>query len=681
MSFAFLAPLALALGLLAAGPILAHMARQKPTDTVDYGLMILLRRLVKKTERRRQIRDRILLALRVLAVLLVVLAAAQPRLSWPGDAPEFGGTGSVVLLVDDSMSMGLEQGGSRLVAQSRDQAVRVVEGLPPGTAIGLVTLGGQAQALTTQLTADHGLVIERLQAIEAGYGRTDLAGGLRQARALLAGEPGEVLVFTDQAGPSTVQRATDELERLIDLGVAVIPRVVAADPVENVAVISADYGDGLEGGSVTVEVANYGSQDVERALTLTLPGDNEITAFVALEAEGTATERFTIPSTVPGGVASVHVHDEGLTLDDTRYFHLPRVGASRVMVVDGDPGVTPIKSEVYFLERALAPWGGRRGGVVPQVVSPVGLRDLSADEHQVVFLANVAEPGLSASALVDFVRQGGAVVIGMGGNVTPARYNGALRDLLPTSLGTRRDLVGLDADVTGVGLELPPTTHPLFKPFTRAGRASFARIEARHAMRVEPYAETDEVETLLSWTDGSPALIERKVGTGRVLLWTSTLDKDWTNAPLEAVFVPFVQRLVAYLGGTSAGGALRFDAIVGERAVLELPLAGLEPQVTGPDGQRVLAEIVRGDPLEVRFTPSQPGSYAVGLEGEPPVAWVAANVPAEESDVRVRETLAQAEAAIQPELLQRHAELGPVALGAVLMLLLLQALMSLRRAE
>ena len=55
------------------------------------------------------------------------------------------------------------------------------------------------------------------------------------------------------------------------------------------------------------------------------------------------------------------VEDAHLELDDTRYFHLPRVGASRVMVVDGDPGATAMASEVYFLERALAPWGGSRG--------------------------------------------------------------------------------------------------------------------------------------------------------------------------------------------------------------------------------------------------------------------------------------------------------------------------------
>ena len=39
------------------------------------------------------------------------------------------------------------------------------------------------------------------------------------------------------------------------------------------------------------------------------------------------------------------------------HFHLPRIGASRVLVVDGDPGAASIDSEVYFLERALSPLG------------------------------------------------------------------------------------------------------------------------------------------------------------------------------------------------------------------------------------------------------------------------------------------------------------------------------------
>ena len=109
-----------------------------------------------------------------------------------------------------------------------------------------------------------------------------------------------------------------------------------------------------------------------------------------------AEERITVPPEVPGGVAWARVADPSLALDDTRYFHLPRVGASRVLVVDGDPGATAVASEVYFLERALAPWGGGRGGVLPEIKALSGLAELDPERHRVVILANVA--GLVANA-------------------------------------------------------------------------------------------------------------------------------------------------------------------------------------------------------------------------------------------------------------------------------------------
>lgn len=680
MSLGLLAPLALLLGALLAGPVLAHMAQQRPSQRQAFGAMLLLRRLVKRLEKRRRIRDRWLLLLRLLALALLILAASRPQLSWPGDSPEFGGSGAVVLVLDDSMSMGQRQGGRTLMSRARDQALELVRELPPGASVGLVRIGGQAERVTATLSQEHGPIIAALEGMEAGYGRTDLEGGLREARRLLAGQPGEVLVFSDEAGPNLVASAVGELRKLVELGAAVIPRPVAAKPPRNVAVLAAEYGDGLEGGTVTVVVMNYGPDPVEVPCTVGLPDGSEITAFLELEPGARAEERFTVPQTVPGGVAWARVSDEHLPLDDARYFHLPRVGASRVVVIDGDPGSTPVRSEVYFLERALAPWGGRRGGVLPEVRSPVGLSNLDADVHQVVFMANVADASAASSVLTDFVRGGGGLVVSMGNNVTADRYNGPLRDLLPAPLSKPRDLVDLSAS-GGVPLALPDVSLPLFAPFIRAGRAAFTRMNTRRVMALQPYNDSppdaeDGVSTLLRFEGGVPALVERRVGKGTVLLWTSTIDLDWGNGALQSAFMPFVQRLVGYLGGEAGGGAKRATGVVGELTTIALPSVGLEPVVTDSDGKEVSAELQRGDDLQVLFTPRAPGAFTVGIPGEPPMAWVAVNAPPEESDVRVGERLASAEATIVPELFLRRVELGLPALGLAVMLLLGQALLS-----
>ena len=53
MSLGLQLPWALLLGGLVVLPVIAHLTRQRPTDRVAYGAMMLLERLVKRLRRRR----------------------------------------------------------------------------------------------------------------------------------------------------------------------------------------------------------------------------------------------------------------------------------------------------------------------------------------------------------------------------------------------------------------------------------------------------------------------------------------------------------------------------------------------------------------------------------------------------------------------------------------------------
>lgn len=653
MTFSLLAPAALALGLLTALPLIAHMARQVPTSRQEFGAMLLLQRVVKRLRRRRRVKDRVLMALRIAAVIALTLAASGLRFSYPGGVPEFGGTGRVVVVVDRSLSMSLHDRGSTLLERARAEAVSLVSNLPEGTLVGLVVYSTNAQRLTASMTADHQQVLTRIREIQPSFGSSNLREALLETRRLLAGEAGEVLVLTDEAGPLMVNAAHDELVHLVDAGSAVIPVVIDADPPRNVAVASALYGDGVEGGQVTVRVANYGDRAIEVPCEVELPDGARIPVFVDAPPQGEAEVRITVPREATGGVGRASCEDPDLELDDTRYFHLPRVGASRVMVVDGDPGDTPVRSEVYFLERALAPWGGLKTGVTPDVVTPLGLAELDPEEHRVVFLANVADPRPFGALLSEFVRKGGSVVVSMGDNVTSERYNAALGTLLPSPLRKVQSMA--DPGEEGVALSLPDVSLPLFAPFARAGRSTFGRVRAHRVFQLEPYTDNNDVTTLLRFENGAPALVERRIGNGRVILWTGTMDLGWGNLPLQAAFMPLVQRLVAYLGGENSGTTARFESIVDSRVTVQLPDLAMEPDVIGPNGDRIRHRI-EGSTLV--FQADEPGPYELHIESAPPLAFVAVNVDPAESDVRPGESLAAAEAKIKPDLFLRHVDLG-----------------------
>jgi hypothetical protein len=471
-----------------------------------------------------------------------------------------------------------------------------------------------------------------------------------------------------------VVEAGPEIERLVSSGSSVIPFVMRGDPPRNVAVVSATYGEGLEGGQVTARIANFGDVGVEVACEVTLPDGATIPIFSDLPPEGEAEERTTIPREVLGGVGRFFCEDPDLPMDDERFFHLPRVGASKVLVVDGDPGDTPTRSEVYFLERALAPWGGLKTGVTIDVTTPVGLKNLDPDEHRVVFLANVADPRPFGPRLTEFVRRGGNLVIGGGDNVTAARYNAALGGILPSDLRKSRAIA--DEGEDGVALALPDVDQTLFGAFSRTGRGGFARVRAHTVLTMDALdASMSDVEVLLAFENGLPALVERRIGAGRVLVWTGTFDLGWGNLPLQSVFMPLMQRLVTYLGGEAGSSGARFSGIVGERVVVPLPDLVLEPQVMGPGGDPVRSRI---DGTKLVFTPEEAGAYVLQLESAPPLAWVAVNTDPIESDVRSYDSVANVERELDPSLLTRRVDLGRQMLSLGLLGLALSSVLALR---
>jgi hypothetical protein len=120
------------------------------------------------------------------------------------------------------------------------------------------------------------------------------------------------------------------------------------------------------------------------------------------------------------------------------------------------------------------------------------------------------------------------------------------------------------------------TAHPALRGLDDLRSAKFNRY-----VGVEPGAD-DRV--LIRLDDGTPLLIERTVGAGRVLLFTSSLDREWNDLPVQPVFVPFVAGLANHLLG---GAGFTSEAELGSTlAVRALGLAG--GQIFDPRGQKAL---------------------------------------------------------------------------------------------
>ena len=91
---------------------------------------------------------------------------------------------------------------------------------------------------------------------------------------------------------------------------------------------------------------------------------------------------------------------------------------------------------------------------------------------------------------------------------------------------------------------------------------------------------------LLKFTNGLPALLERAVGAGRVLMFTSSLDRDWTNFPLKSVFLPFVQEAAHYLAHNPSEELDDAQHTAGHPVVLQVAGPTGDLEVIDPTGAR-----------------------------------------------------------------------------------------------
>ena len=176
----FLVPLFFA-GLAAlAVPVLIHLIQREKNTIVAFPSLMFVRRVPYKSVRRRKIRHWLLLALRLLALALIVAAFARPFVRGSAAAIT-GGAREVVVLVDRSYSMGY---GTRW-ARAQAAAQGVVDGLGQGDRASVVFFGTGAE-VALQSIDDRARLTAALAAAEPGAESTRYSPALRVAGTIVS---------------------------------------------------------------------------------------------------------------------------------------------------------------------------------------------------------------------------------------------------------------------------------------------------------------------------------------------------------------------------------------------------------------------------------------------------------------------------------------------------------------
>src|SRR5688572_3444220 len=118
----FLAPLFFVALAGLAIPVLLHLTQREKKQIVRFPSLMFVRRIPYQSVRRRKIQNWLLLAVRLAALALIILAFARPLIRWNDAAPAAGdGAREVVVLLDTSYSMGFADRWEQARAAAHEQ--------------------------------------------------------------------------------------------------------------------------------------------------------------------------------------------------------------------------------------------------------------------------------------------------------------------------------------------------------------------------------------------------------------------------------------------------------------------------------------------------------------------------------------------------------------------------------
>lgn len=549
----FLAPFFLIGGLAAAVPIVLHLLEREPEHRVTFSAVHLLKAAPVEHASRRRLRELLLLALRVGAMLLLAFAFARPFFA--SNLATSGAT--TVVALDTSLSMSAPGQFER----ARALAKQAIASAPGGNLVAVVTFADSAQ-VASQPSGDRATAVAAIDAAVPGAGATRFRPALNVAVDLLRGRPGSIVVVSDlqETGWDVGDRAT--VPDAVSVEVADV-----GEPPANLAVTAVRLG----GDRVLATVRNGGAtpQNVRVRLNVHDAADASSSTRVAGEttvpvgARSTATASFPAPAV---RWASVSVDDAtGPAGDNARFVVLDRSSHPTVLVITtaGD-----LAREAFYLEQALMASGsdGRAYAVEGVAAGELaGWDQPKLDTYlSLVLTSTRALEHHGRELLTAYLRKGGGMIVAAGPDVD----GDVLQEVLA---GPRLSVVSPGVAAPGARVNrtwgAADVRHPVVRAFgSTSGALGLVQFQRVAVLR------TSDCAVLARFTSGEPALVDCASGDGHALVVASDLDNRGNDFPLHATFVPFLHESVRYLTG---GQQQASEYVIADAPTGVAPVAGV----------------------------------------------------------------------------------------------------------
>ncbi len=575
----FLYPLFLISGLALAIPVLIHLFNLRRYKTVLFPHTRFLKSIQLQSQKQSKIRYKWLLALRLLFLLFLVLAFAQPFFT--GGKKKATGNRLQVMYIDNSGSMTVKQGARTLLDVAKDAARRQVQQSAPGTRYLLLT--NDKPVSYKPLPADK--VLAELGGISISAKSRTSEQVFAFVNNILTTEnypAADLYYYSDfQLNSFTEINDKKQFDKIQFYGIP-----LQGSDIRNVYIDTAYFdAPALQTGTnarLVVRTKSTGKEgDDIPVLQLAVNGQMKSAATLGFinSSERTDTINFQLNDSRWQEI-SLTVND-ALRFDDTFRIAARSTPNLSVLLLNGS-------APNPYIQAAFRTNNGFRFQQLPVSQIPGNL-----DEYSLVILNDITSlDDRTATALGKVLAYGHSVCIFPGETPNPASLNEGLKQLADVRI------TGLDSSAQTVSSL--QQGNPLIKDIFETIPANVQLPVANWHYVMEAGLSANQ-QSVLSFRNGDPFLAQYSPGKGNLYLCAATPDLEAGNFATSYFFVPFLYQMAMQSHGsdiyalTAGEGQAAFIPLndADERNMLHLYAKGLDaipPQQPGGSGLNVFPD-------------------------------------------------------------------------------------------
>ncbi|MGJ8634699.1 MAG: vWA domain-containing protein [Luteolibacter sp.] len=580
-------------------------------------------------------RHLLMMLLRALALIALLLAFLKPIIA--SRATEENQKRRIILMVDHSLSMSHSENGTSARSRARAEVKRLLDSLEANDSFQLIRVGQSPKTAFTAFSTNKAAALKFLDQSPPPLTHADFRSANLLATELTKHEktPLDIYYFSDFQRRNWADVSFDALPE--NAGLYFVSATENPERANrSISSLDLETGAVIAGGEAHLKarVANHSAKPwsgkIEAGFTPAHLREKQITLPPWSETD------ITFPVPVPSGgllKLTASLPKDSLPTDDSRHLAVQVQEREEVVLLTGDEAETDTPAPLLFLATAVDPYGEEKGVYTPKHLSPAALTPASlAASSRIVASRLPALTDQQAATIVTFLRNGGGMILFLDGEADPAnlakigKLAGEPLPLTPTEKLDSRHLPGGTMRVSSG--DFRSRFLRLFEGVRRQNLAHLEFYDLYHA------SSTGNGKTLLSYTDGTPALTENNIGLGTLLICNFSAAETSSNLARQRLFPAWIHEMLLQLTTTATAAQEPFrigDSISGETWATE----ALGRDLLSPSGKPTRTRTdTLGERVRLSFTATSPGFHTLPDAQNRDLLAFAVNTDPDQSDLR-----------------------------------------------